>query len=902
MIGAAGVRAIALHHRKRVALVAVVAAAFLVHPSTSTAQDAAVAVPRIEQNLWVPSSVDSDNDGHPDLIHFSVTRPAASADGPVPAVVFVTGSVAEPGAAEMLVAKTDNRRANQLLADGFAVVRVDNPGIGASRGCTDTGGPIDVAAGSAVIGFLSGKTEAFADLAATEVATSEWSTGEVALVGGADSGAHPLAFAGASGLAAIVSIDDVADGYAQYRSGGAALTPGVRTPVAGKKFTAVPAPAACADLLKDLRGQADAGSGDHNAFWASRNYLAADKLAAAVLILQSTGQPKVSATQAVAVDRAAAADKIAHQLRFVVDGAAEGNDALISGWLRSALATDSAGPASGVVTVERAGEPTVVDVYASWPAAEAENVRLAGTSSGVLIRATGADEPADDPKLVAASNLSVATVVAEGGPSLLTTPELTADLRLSGVTAIELRVTPVASDDPQNPLTAVLLKIAADGGASVVAAGGVDLSNPKSDDATVAPAAGEPMAVKFDLHPADAIVAKGSRLAVALLGAEPVALSDDGKVSQTAALIPFYFDPAATVVDLPVVGGTAAADEALAVVDPQTPGGTGPSAGETTPGETTAGETTAGETSPADTSAPVETTAPSTEAPSSEAPSSEAPSSEAPSTEAPSTQAPSSEGPETESSEEPTDGTGTTSPEATNPDPTGTEAVPTETSGTETSSTEISGTETSATETSSTDVPGTDVPTTDSPPTDDPDTDSGVPGETPTPGGFNTMPKPPSWQAAVSAQRHSVIPKEGFFMTFVGESEVDLEQTALSGKDQIVTGTMSKVRINDGRVKPAQWNLTGQVSDFRSANGVILAENLGWVPVALPLGPDQNVTVDPGPIVEPGKNNGLGTFRVLCSSDQAVEAVVDCGGTLQLGVPSSSRTGEYTATLTLTLI
>jgi hypothetical protein len=129
---------------------------------------------------------------------------------------------------------------------------------------------------------------------------------------------------------------------------------------------------------------------------------------------------------------------------------------------------------------------------------------------------------------------------------------------------------------------------------------------------------------------------------------------------------------------------------------------------------------------------------------------------------------------------------------------------------------------------------------------------------------------------------------------------VDLQDVALRGVDTAANGRLHPVRVLDPGVRP--WNLTGQVSDFRSAGGTILADNLGWRPtVTSELG--QRGSVEAGPSVSPGSGSGLGAARVLCSgaaSDQP--AIAMCGGELRLGVPGSARPGEYTALLTLTLI
>ncbi|WP_205649415.1 Xaa-Pro dipeptidyl-peptidase [Agromyces sp. LHK192] len=136
---------------------------------------------------------------------------------------------------------------------------------------------------------------------------------------------------------------------------------------------------------------------------------------------------------------------------------------------------------------------------------------------------------------------------------------------------------------------------------------------------------------------------------------------------------------------------------------------------------------------------------------------------------------------------------------------------------------------------------------------------------------------------------------------------VVLDPVALTGADQTTPGALNPVRVVDSRGSAAGWDLTGQVSDFTSGSGVILAENLGWAPSAsvetggLPTAEDEAATVAPGAVVVPGA--GLRDPLTLCGSAKGHSAgAFACGGGLELGVPGSTRSGTYTGVLTLTLI
>ena len=136
---------------------------------------------------------------------------------------------------------------------------------------------------------------------------------------------------------------------------------------------------------------------------------------------------------------------------------------------------------------------------------------------------------------------------------------------------------------------------------------------------------------------------------------------------------------------------------------------------------------------------------------------------------------------------------------------------------------------------------------------------------------------------------------------------ITMEPVAVTGRDQVTTGTLHPVEIIDARGTAAGWDLTGQVSDFASPTGVILATNLGWRPSArvtsgdLPAVPGQTSSVIIGPVATPGA--GLGVPRTLCRAEVGSSAgSFSCGGGLDLGVPGALRPGQYVAVLTLTLI
>ena len=124
------------------------------------------------------------------------------------------------------------------------------------------------------------------------------------------------------------------------------------------------------------------------------------------------------------------------------------------------------------------------------------------------------------------------------------------------------------------------------------------------------------------------------------------------------------------------------------------------------------------------------------------------------------------------------------------------------------------------------------------------------------------------------------------------------------GKGEYARAPLNTATVADLRGAGTGWSLVGQVSDFTSAAGGVIAGNyLGWAPTANvvddPLGGSTGA-VTPGAVAAPGA--GLGEARALCTAGAGTSnGVFACGAELNLGVPASAAAGDYVATLTLTL-
>jgi phosphate ABC transporter phosphate-binding protein len=115
------------------------------------------------------------------------------------------------------------------------------------------------------------------------------------------------------------------------------------------------------------------------------------------------------------------------------------------------------------------------------------------------------------------------------------------------------------------------------------------------------------------------------------------------------------------------------------------------------------------------------------------------------------------------------------------------------------------------------------------------------------------------------------------------------------------TGSLSPVTVSDTR-DPSHpgWDLSGSVSAFTNAANTFSANAMGWTPTITTADPANDVTV--GPVVA-ANNPGLGTTSALAdaATGQGVGTTV-LGAALDLELPFTTATGNYSATLTLTLM
>ena len=265
----------------------------------------------IKEELWVQTNFDSDANGKLDRMHVFLTRPVqTNTQGLKLPVIYMTSPYfagtggdsksyfwdvkheigQTPPAHEHAVAKRkENRPLDAYFQDltwvkrGYITVYSSSPGTGFSDGAPTIGGENEKLAPAAVIDWLCGRAVGYTTRTGMDTVSAFWSTGKVGMMGTSYNGTLCLAAActGVKGLEAIIPNAPVSSWYLYYRSNGLVRSPGgylgEDTDIlydfvhSGDPENRAHNDAIVRDKIL-VPGQ-DRITGDHNDFWASRDYL-----------------------------------------------------------------------------------------------------------------------------------------------------------------------------------------------------------------------------------------------------------------------------------------------------------------------------------------------------------------------------------------------------------------------------------------------------------------------------------------------------------------------------------------------------------------------------------------------------------------------------------------------------
>ena len=154
---------------------------------------------------------------------------------------------------------------------------------------------------------------------------------------------------------------------------------------------------------------------------------------------------------------------------------------------------------------------------------------------------------------------------------------------------------------------------------------------------------------------------------------------------------------------------------------------------------------------------------------------------------------------------------------------------------------------------------------------------------------------------AVTQTITTTVVASGGLSISVEDDQVALPTPELNqeGTKLVSEGALNPVTVIDLRTATPGWNVNGQVSDFTSSSDSFGGENLGWTPEVVSSSEGQ--TVAPGAPVAPGE--GIGESSVLGSAEAGEgRGTAVLGADLLLEIPTDTEPGDYTATVTLTVI
>nr|WTB03578.1 Xaa-Pro dipeptidyl-peptidase [Streptomyces antimycoticus] len=429
----------------------------------------------VREHLMVQTPVDSDGDGHKDRVAVDIIRPKETQQGlKVPVIMSASpyndtvgrGFESERKSydAQGAPAKVPLFYDNYFVPRGYAVVDVDVTGTGRSDGCLTIGGASDVAAAKATIDWLGGRATAYA--ADGSQVRASWSTGEVGMIGHSYEGmlANAVAGTGVEGLETIVPISGMSSWYDFARTNGAKHWNGF----ASYLTTALDAdpPQKCQAVRDRLQAGEDDATGNYNAHWHERNYIAqpapeVNKVRASVLAAHDLSDYNVRIDQFANwwaplaerdVPRKLWLGRYGHTDPFDWPGRRAQWVDTVHRWFDHWLY----GVRNGIMDEPRVDlqtGPTTWTTQADWPAGTSSVPLHPGPEGSLALSPASGTGTFTDTKLGEA-DLTADPAASHPGRLAFRTPPLRTGVRLSGTPTVDLRVT---LDKPTSNLTALLV-------------------------------------------------------------------------------------------------------------------------------------------------------------------------------------------------------------------------------------------------------------------------------------------------------------------------------------------------------------------------------------------------------------------------------------------------------------
>lgn len=568
----------------------------------------------IRHDLFVETEFDSDDDGKLDRVHVSVTRPKQTeTEGLKLPVIYETSPYfagtsstegdfmwdprhelgaeppqhAHPPAPESSIKRPiiSNSQISIWLPRGYIVVHSSSPGTGLSQGCPTVGGKNEALAPKAVVDWLCGRAKGYTEIDGDETVEAFWSTGKVGMTGTSYNGTLPLAAAttGVEGLEAIIPIAPNTSYYHYYRSNGLVRHPGGYM---GEDIDVLynfihsgnPTLAEHCDCVirdKEMAEGMDRITGDYNEFWAGRDYLnQLEPMKAAMLMAHAFNDWNVVPEHSVRIYEAIKAKGLPTRIFFHQGGHGGPPPVeMMNRWFTRFLHDVQNGvedePRSYIVREnDDRDKPTT---YPEYPHPAAIDVTLHPTSGGQQRGGLSTDVAAEQGTETLEDNFSfsgASLAQAEWTEHrlLYVSKTLTKPLHISGTAKVTIRL---ASNRPAANLSVWLVSLPwienrrtkiTD---NIITRGWADPQNRGSMSESSPLEPGKFYDVQFDLQPDDQVIPEGQQVGLMIFSSDKDFTLHPNPGTQLT------IDLDATSIALPIVGGTAAWDQAIAQPVPQ---------------------------------------------------------------------------------------------------------------------------------------------------------------------------------------------------------------------------------------------------------------------------------------------------------------------------------------------
>ena len=560
----------------------------------------------IRHDLWVESEFDSDGDGRPDRMHVSVVRPKQTdTEGlKVPVIYETSPYFAGTGSGDLRyfwnvrheIGETPPQRLEMPPAPfrslrpsiarsqiqawvprGFAVVHSSSPGTGLSEGCPTVGGPNESLGPKAVIDWLNGRARGFTSPDGDEEVVAYWATGRVGMTGTSYNGTLPLAAAttGVEGLEAIIPIAPNTSYYHYYRSYGLVRSPGGWL---GEDIDVLfdfinsgnpqGRPWCIANVREgELARNMDRITGDHNEWWAGRDYLnAIANVRAATLMAHAFNDWTVMPEHGVRIYRALREQGTPAQLYFHQGGhgGAPPLEMMNRWFTRYVYGVENDVESDPRAWIVREGDERLQPTaYEDYPHPDAAPVVLYPLAGGEQTGGLGLTRVASQGAETLVDNFSfsggtLANAEWTHHRLLYATPELTEPVHISGTPRITLRL---AADKPAANLSVWLVSLPWRDSQRItddlITRGWADPRNHRSLSRGEPLVPGQYVELSFDLQPDDQIIPVGARIGLMIFSSDrEFTLRPDPGTELT-------IDLDGTMLQVPVVGGESAFRRAL---------------------------------------------------------------------------------------------------------------------------------------------------------------------------------------------------------------------------------------------------------------------------------------------------------------------------------------------------